>query len=764
MSAPQPTRPLVSLCLIVGNVEEYIERCLTSFAPIADEIIVVRAIGNAEPDGTLDIARQKFGAITGVYRNAPCNADWPHVDSFAAARQLSFDLATGEYLFWCDTDDVLLSGAEFVREHATRGGHAAFVFPYEIHGKGLAVPRERMILRGAGQWKGAVHEFFEFAIQPVQAVEDERVVVQHLPNHGKGGSNERNLRILRSIPDEEMTTGLLYHLHIELCVANEVAASVEVAKRVLARPDLGKPEKMELFLNLAQVTEDPAMRASLYHQAHAADPRRREPLMMLANHAMNMNEPESALAFSRQMMATPRPTFKEWNERAAIYEWLGDDIHAQALRANGFRLEAEIVRLERFEKERGPRIALVHATRGRPQQAARARKVWLDSAARPESVEHIFIFDRDDLQSHCLRRFHSYEIPEGGGCVAAWNTGALMTNAPVIVQMSDDWIPPDNWDDLILERLGVPVEILDREVDCDGSRQGWTLPGLDQPRVLAVSDGTRTDQLLCMAICTREYFNKDFFLFHPWFTGVYSDNWFTECAYKRGAVIEARDLVFTHHHPMFTGEEMDATHAAQNSMPAYDHGAAVLKALHLGNDWSTVPGWFNYYWLYHRIAMQLKDGDVVVEVGVWLGRSIIFLAQECQRLGKKVSFYAVDTFKGELDQPAHVEVVAENGGSNRLAFKANCHRCGVGEAIIAIESDSADAATLHADSSLAFVFIDAAHDYDSVKRDVAAWLPKVKPGGILAGHDAHHKPVMDAVRELIPDAVVMLPCWVKLPA
>ena len=32
--------PLISLCLIVGNVEEYIERCLESFAPIADEIVV----------------------------------------------------------------------------------------------------------------------------------------------------------------------------------------------------------------------------------------------------------------------------------------------------------------------------------------------------------------------------------------------------------------------------------------------------------------------------------------------------------------------------------------------------------------------------------------------------------------------------------------------------------------------------------------------------------------------------------------------------
>ncbi len=48
---------------------------------------------------------------------------------------------------------------------------------------------------------------------------------------------------------------------------------------------------------------------------------------------------------------------------------------------------------------------------------------------------------------------------------------------------------------------------------------------------------------------------------------------------------------------------------------------------------------------------------------------------------------------------------------------------------------SVEAAAEIPDVSLDFVYIDAKHDYRSVWADLTAWYPKVKVGGVIAGHD-----------------------------
>jgi predicted O-methyltransferase YrrM len=48
---------------------------------------------------------------------------------------------------------------------------------------------------------------------------------------------------------------------------------------------------------------------------------------------------------------------------------------------------------------------------------------------------------------------------------------------------------------------------------------------------------------------------------------------------------------------------------------------------------------------------------------------------------------------------------------------------------------SEDAVKSFDDETFDVVYIDADHSYESVKRDIASWRPKVKRGGVLCGHD-----------------------------
>ncbi len=57
--------------------------------------------------------------------------------------------------------------------------------------------------------------------------------------------------------------------------------------------------------------------------------------------------------------------------------------------------------------------------------------------------------------------------------------------------------------------------------------------------------------------------------------------------------------------------------------------------------------------------------------------------------------------------------------------------------------DTTKAAELFADKYFDFVFIDADHTYEGVKRDIEAWIPKVSK--FVVGHDIH----MDGVRRAV---------------
>jgi SAM-dependent methyltransferase len=54
---------------------------------------------------------------------------------------------------------------------------------------------------------------------------------------------------------------------------------------------------------------------------------------------------------------------------------------------------------------------------------------------------------------------------------------------------------------------------------------------------------------------------------------------------------------------------------------------------------------------------------------------------------------------------------------------------------VIVKAKSPECAVSYADGSLDLVYLDANHSYEAVLADIQAWLPKLRPGGALAGHD-----------------------------
>jgi SAM-dependent methyltransferase len=161
-----------------------------------------------------------------------------------------------------------------------------------------------------------------------------------------------------------------------------------------------------------------------------------------------------------------------------------------------------------------------------------------------------------------------------------------------------------------------------------------------------------------------------------------------------------------------------------------------------------IPGWFTYPALYEQAVNEAKDNDTVVEVGAWLGRSTAFLCQRVKASGKSIKVLVVDTFNVIPEGLPMVSAAVAVDRSVRSVFERNMRLAGVGDALEIHESSSVNAADAIPDSSCAFVFIDADHSYESVRADIKAWRNKVRPGGILAGHDCYtFASVYNAIRD-----------------
>lgn len=165
--------------------------------------------------------------------------------------------------------------------------------------------------------------------------------------------------------------------------------------------------------------------------------------------------------------------------------------------------------------------------------------------------------------------------------------------------------------------------------------------------------------------------------------------------------------------------------------------------------YKNIPGWSNdIIGQYADAVQKAQDGAHFVEVGCWKGRSAAFMAVEIINSNKQITFDCIDHFRGSEE---HLDPTQEGYDKDAVDGKLlqifTDNMLPVAGHYNLVPQSSPEAVVNYADASLNFVFIDASHDYDSVKADILAWWPKIKPGGVLAGHDVRHPPIDQALKD-----------------
>lgn len=150
----------------------------------------------------------------------------------------------------------------------------------------------------------------------------------------------------------------------------------------------------------------------------------------------------------------------------------------------------------------------------------------------------------------------------------------------------------------------------------------------------------------------------------------------------------------------------------------------------MGHFFENIEGWFTFAQLYSHVVNISPNESHFVEVGTWKGKSAAYMGVEIINSGKKIKFDCIDPFVPVGDEMPEYKITHED---LKNAFISNMKPLEGHYNLITTKSPECTKA--YDNQSLDFVFIDGDHSYEAVAQDIKAWLPKIKLGGILAGHD-----------------------------
>jgi hypothetical protein len=147
-----------------------------------------------------------------------------------------------------------------------------------------------------------------------------------------------------------------------------------------------------------------------------------------------------------------------------------------------------------------------------------------------------------------------------------------------------------------------------------------------------------------------------------------------------------------------------------------------------------------------------KDKKIIgAEIGVWQGKTSAKLL--AGRLN--LTLYMIDPWVVPKKESSYYKSGDDNARKNQAQHNKDYHTTlkkvkFAGDRAIIKKMYSHEFVKLVKNDSLYFVFIDGDHSYDGCRIDIQMWLPKIKIGGFISGHDYNH-PRLPGVRKAVDE-------------
>ena len=146
----------------------------------------------------------------------------------------------------------------------------------------------------------------------------------------------------------------------------------------------------------------------------------------------------------------------------------------------------------------------------------------------------------------------------------------------------------------------------------------------------------------------------------------------------------------------------------------------------------------------------------VAEIGIWKSRNLKWLLR---KYGEHISeFWGIDTFEAGIPSCSRKAKYQSPEFWEEQYFHA-CSLMKFFPQLHIVKATSIKASRLFDEEYFDLVFLDAGHQYQSIFEDIKIWLPLIKNGGFLSGHDygyRHSPGVKIAVDEILGDLVTIM--------